>query len=216
MNQGYMISKSLVERLTWNELKQLGEQACVDLGWWTLPYGRSRAYLLSLYADGFYRSTCDLLNQFVEKTLYSDAEVLPILFLFSHFVELALKASIEFKLLWLKAARKPKELPYLKHHNLSDLLQTLAGLFGPGEPFLSEGTQAFIQKIDNLNERAQAFRYPFDKKERELFWEDRPLLSMRIFQAEVEIHGAELNGFHQWLADPDEQAKVAATMKIER
>lgn len=236
MDKSYWISKTLVERLSQEELDELfADRRSVDLGWWTRFYGIERmseeqrqqlvekdieeleeewrteldplkmAELLSEYADGFYRGTCDLLNCFAQKTLFSDSEALPALFLAYQFAELALKASIQYMVFFRRELGRPTKEPKLNTHDLSLLLSELAGLFEPEEPFLSEDTQEFILKIHDINEVSQAFRYPFSSRERkgkqidQVFLVNAPLVPMNIFKAEFEIHGWELDVFHSWL-----------------
>jgi len=236
MDKSYRISKTLVERLSWEELDRLfTDHRSVDLGWWTRFYGIERmseeqrqrlvdrdieeledewrteldplkmAALLSEYADGFYRGTCDLLNCFAQKTLYSDSEALPALFLAYQFTELALKASILYMVFFRQELGRPPKEPKLDTHDLSLLLPELADLFEPEEPFLSQETQEFILKIHDINEASQAFRYPFSSKDRkgqrinQVFLVNAPLVPMNIFKAEFEIHGCELDVFHSWL-----------------
>lgn len=203
----YRISKALKESMSLEDINALVHQGGVDLGWWTLgydgsePHGIDRARFLAEYADGFYRATEDLLDLFVEKPVYSDAEGLAILFLFCQFAELALKAGIESAVVLLQSAGKPLPQVDLKTHNLSDLLQILVSLLEPDKLELSEETQEFINKISSINEMDQAFRYPFDTKRSRVFLADRPAFSMGIFRAEFKIHGVEMNGFCSWLAE---------------
>ena len=193
----YRISKSL-HHLSRDEIQQLIDTGCVNLGWWNLLYANNKALILSEYADGFYRAIRDLLDTFCEKSIYSDAESLPILYLVFHFIELSLKASIEAKLWMLKAIGKPRQ-GLTKGHDLTGLLDFLIDLFEPHEELISDETQEFIRKMAELNGRsAQVFRYPFDIKEN-IHFEDRPVLSMGLLRAEFEIHGAELNSFREWL-----------------
>lgn len=199
----YEVSKSL-NHLPKEELDEIFKQGRVNIGWWN-SLGASRAKALSQYADGFYNAARDLLDRFVEVEfhLYSDAEALPVFFLIFHFIELALKASIEAQLRYLKLMGKPvKEWP--RNHNIANLLQLLSDLFPPDEEFLSAETIAFIHKMAELNGRsAQAFRYPFEKGKGtgmdKTYWEDRPVLSMGILRAEFAIHGTELNNLQRWL-----------------
>lgn len=193
----YKISRSL-NHLSPNELQEIYQTGRVNLGWWNLPYADSKALLLSECADGYCRTARDLLDGFCSKTVYSDAEALPILYLVFHFIELSLKALIEAKLQMLKALGRPRQGP-TKNHNIAQLLDFLADLFEPKEEFISHETQEFIRKMGELNGRsAQVFRYPFDKQEN-IHLNDRPVLSMGVLKAEFEIHGAELDGFRERL-----------------
>jgi len=230
MFKGYRISRALVQQLSSDELQELFNKHNADIGWWTwlygmrelsqdelnelgkdagdwegewltIPRGIKRAYLLSDYAEAFYQATSDLLDKFFSKTLYSDIEVLPILLLFFQFAELALKSSILFMIHFREARGTPTEQPRLGTHNLVELLRILTNLFEPEGPFLSEDTQDFIRKISEFNERAQAFRYPYDNRETRIFFTEKLLFPTGIFKREFEIHGAELNGFHHWLGE---------------
>jgi hypothetical protein len=207
IRRGYRISNALIESMPFDDIDALVNQGAVDLGWWTRgydgsePHGIDRARLLEEYADGFYRVTEDLLDQFVQKSVYSDSEALAILFLFCQFAELALKAAIESKIVLLEFAGKFVPQVDLNEHNLSKLLQILVSLFEPNELGLSKETQDFIDQISDINEMSQAFRYPFDLKKSKVFLADRLLISMGIFRAEFKIHGTELRGFCGWLVD---------------
>lgn len=231
MKSSYSISRILARGLAPEELHELFAGRSVDLGWWarthgiitppqnelgelpegdaeealrewlTADYGRNRADLLSEYADGYYQGARDLLNCFIQKkNTFSDSEALPVLFLLCQFAELALKASIEHMLSFRRFSGKSVPELDLNTHDLCALLSYLATLTEPNEPFLSEDTQEFVRKIHAINEIAQAFRYPFSARDR-VFLIDAPLVPMKALRAEFDIHGRELNGFHQCLGE---------------
>ena len=180
------------------QIENIAKVGLVNLGWWNLVYAEDRASLLSEYADGFYRAACDMLDNFCGKSVYSDAEALPILYVIFHFCELSLKACIEAKLRILEAWGTHEDAT-TTGHSISELLDDLARLFEPDEEFLSVETQDFIRKMAELNGRsAQVFRYPFDRRD-SIHFDDRPLLSMGLLRAEFASHGGELNGFREWL-----------------
>ncbi len=197
----YTFSKSL-SSLPRDELERLAQSGSINLGWWnSLGVDKPKAW--SQYADGFYNAACGLMDRFLEKQGHSDANALPIFYMIFHFIELALKASIEAKLEWQRLLEIPiKEPP--RNHNISNLLSYLASLFGPGDEFLSDETQEFIRKMAVLNGRsAQAFRYPSENKSGKNYWQDQPVFSIGILKVEFSIHGTELNGFQSMLCYPD-------------
>ena len=61
--------------------------------------------------------------------------------------------------------------------------------------------------MHDVNEVSQAFRYPFSSKENKgkkvnkVFLVNAPLVPMKIFKAEFEIHGGELSTFLGWLGE---------------
>lgn len=182
------------------ELQKLGQTGDVQLGWWNLVYEGSTACAFSQYADGFYRATCDLLQAFLQKRVYSDAEALPAFFLVFHFIELALKATIAAKIKLREYAGKSSQ-PLPSGHDIQSLLSFLSSLFEPGEEFLSRETQVFIIRMARLNGRsAQVFRYPFPNKSETPHFEERPILSIGILREEFTLYGAELNGFQDMLS----------------
>ena len=188
-------------KLSEQEISELVEQNDDDLlrEWEiSLDNGFKRGDLLSHYANSFYYGTRDLLDAFLQQPLPSDIEALSILFLFCQFAELALKASIEYIVYLKNKAGTLTELPQKLYdtHDLSSLIKILNSLHKSDDPFLTLKTQEFVLKINTINEKSQAFRYPFmfkkRKKEDKIFLIQGYPIHMRIFRAEFDIHADEI------------------------
>ena len=129
-NASYSVSKRVIESLSSEELERLMAVRSIDLGWWTRFYGIEQMTeheiqqlvdksddeliddwrndldplkmgdLLSEYADGYYRGTKNLLNAISQEQLISDSEALPVLMLINQFIELALKAGLQYMVVY--------------------------------------------------------------------------------------------------------------------
>jgi hypothetical protein len=204
MQQFYSISPKVYE------LMQQGGDICqgnVHLGWWlNMPNGGDKGDLLARYADEFLDSTLYLLERFLKNAVYGDAEALPILNNGMHFLELALKASHEYRRQILNVTTGECFEPVKKKHQTGQLLADLKDLCDrkPTTSFLSIECQRFVAKLDNLNIR-QAFRYPFDTKDKSA-WEQQPVVPMQAFKHELDIYGRELQSLYWRLRECLNQA----------
>lgn len=193
----YFISKTVWSQLT--DQERVLQHGNVDLGWWVRRDRSDFAFMLKHYADAYIDGGSILLETFLAQAGYSDAEALPILYMFSHFVELGLKACHEYKRLILKDSARVFVERHQVSHVLSDVLRDLESLFEGSEGFLSSDTQKFIMMLDGLNLGA-AFRYPYNTKGKPA-WTDTPPIPMRIFKHQVEVHCRELQSLYYRLAE---------------
>lgn len=197
MQQGYRVSRRVQESLP----PGAGEsQGNVVLGWWIHVDGKERADLLARYADTYFESSRSALTAFVDQAVYTDDEALPVLYLVSHSLELALKASYEFRRLSLIDQGLDDE--HVKNeHRLKLLLEEVRRLCCAGRriEFLADDTCDFVTKVDEFNVGA-AFRYPFDTKGNPA-WADSPIVPMQVLAREFEIHGAEVQDLYYVLRE---------------
>ena len=94
-----------------------------------------------------------------QEGIYSERDILPILFLFRHYLELTLKALI---------LQKQATIPM--HHKIKDLLSEINKV-NPSFKFTSESL-GFIDWIISQDEDGYKFRYPVDTKMNENFVSD--------------------------------------------
>ena len=230
-NVSYSVSKRVIDSLSKDELKHLVEVRAIDLGWWTHFYGIEEMTeheiqeildksddeltedwridlhplkmgdLLSEYADGYYRGAKNLLNAICQEKLISDSEALPALMLVNQFIELTLKAGLQYMIVYHNELGNSLPEINLNTHDLSYLLSKLVSLFEHGKFPLSDDTQEFILKMHNINENAEAFRYPFSSKMKRgqqvdlVFHVDAPPIPLGLLKAEVHVYGWELSAF---------------------
>jgi HEPN domain-containing protein len=119
------------------------------------PWNRAEAWLE--YAE-VYRDAVRVLLSWIKKNQggYHDYQILPLLFLFRHYLELQLKGMI----LQRGGTFRPKE------HSLSQLLKLIKLYDTNG--YLVE-SPLIIRQLSALDERSDVFRYPEDTKGKRYF-----------------------------------------------
>ncbi len=103
----------------------------------------------------------------------SERDIFPILFLFCHYIELALKSLILTK----------EEQPESNNHDLKFLMNKIKCLH-PDMIFSNEFL-SFIDFIDKQDKKAQCFRYPFDKSGKEFFENKSKYISQGVYLSYV-------------------------------
>jgi len=170
-----------------------------------------------LYADG-YLLAADKLVESLQGLPQEDALIYPILYLYRHHVELALKGSIYLSLNWLfqgtEEERKQRfeKLELTRKHGISELWRVLKGLI-PGlvDQMGSGTTEAFESLLGQVSEHdssGQAGRYPFDRKGQQTLMRvnEVDLNHLRLqFKKMSHYLGALDEGIHQEIEAKDSQ-----------
>ena len=198
MKSGYTFSQRVYDSLPDDAPTCHGN---VHLGWWMNIGETEGAELLGRYADCYIEATSVLMSRFIAQAAYSDDEALPILYLVSHSLELALKAAHEFRRQVLVAEGNHAIKVPRRTHDLKELLKALkcACAVAPEVMWLPDDTIQFVEKIADLNVRA-AFRYPFDNLGSPA-WADQPIVPMAVLQHEMSVHGSEVQDLYWRLRD---------------
>jgi len=110
------------------------------------------------YGDVYKGIIEHLLNNFeeIEENCH-DYVIIPILFLFRHYIELKLKGLLLFK----------KQKINVKSHNIYEPLQKIKGI--QIHLRISSKTENFIKQLNEIDPRGDAFRYSINKKMKRIF-----------------------------------------------
>lgn len=122
----------------------------------------------------------------LQDDLDADQRIVPILFLYRHAVELALKYSIALTIHKIRQREPDIQETVPENHKLCPLVGTLRGLHRRAQPylkdvgkvsFLSPQAVAFISEIDRIDPSGMTFRYVHSKLED---GSHSPLLTSRL------------------------------------
>lgn len=131
---------------------------------------------------------------------------MPLLFLFRHYLELAMKACICMKkeeeiLKTLSHSNtSQEELSKVKKvmdeklkctHDLSKLLDDMKKCFSNRDCSFSGSVQEFLNRLSNYDKKSEVFRYPFDRKGNLLLPE--PIMPMGEIKKMIKETSCELN-----------------------
>jgi HEPN domain-containing protein len=128
-------------------------------------------------AESYKKSIKQLLynESHFQEGIYSERDILPILFLFRHYLELTLKS-----LLLQKQAKVPM------HHKIKDLLSEIKKLNTAFK--FSKQSSDFIDWIISQDEDGYKFRYPVDTKMNENFVSDNKNVAKGVSLSYVSIN----------------------------
>ncbi|KAA0226940.1 hypothetical protein EDS67_18675 [candidate division KSB1 bacterium] len=152
-----------LQNLSWPEKKKSLFSERKD--WWNVARLKIRgeAEGFSIYSEG-YRDAADKLVEYAKTDQTSiDSLIFPILFLYRHYIELALKEIILAATLYLGKQHKS-----IKSHNLTQLWQRVKELISeveldiPIDEMIAIENQ--ISQFDMLDNSSETFRYPVDKQ----------------------------------------------------
>jgi hypothetical protein len=168
---------------------------------------------LELYIEGYYSAATLLLDK-IETGEPSNILVYPICFLYSHFIEIALKEIIARceRLRQSRAMHKSFEIKKAKTHKLSSLLNNANKLVREAfdTPF-SEEIKQTIQEINNADPTSEMFRYATSKKGDHFFPEHDVIGLGTLKEKMARVHD-ELKGA---LIGLDEYLKTQAEINLE-
>jgi len=132
--------------------------------WWNLARLEigNDAEGFAIYSKG-YKDAADRLVEYTQKDKTSlNFLVFPILFLYRHYLELALKEII------IAANRYLEEHNSIKSHNLIQLWERVKGLISDANLDISSDDVNTVEnqifQFDNLDKSSMTFRYPVDKQ----------------------------------------------------
>ncbi len=133
--------------------------------------------------------------------------VMPLLFLFRHYVELGLKACIcmkkEIKILKVlsqpgasreevQTARETMDEQLKCTHDVANLLRDMEKDFPEREWHFSKEVRDYFNQLSGYDKRSDVFRYPFDTKGDWILPEE-PIMTMREIKKMIEDSSRELN-----------------------
>jgi hypothetical protein len=161
------------------------------------------------YLEGYRRGAKQLAEGVCEKGSNQDFLVFPIVFLYRHHVELALK-----RLLELIADLAEEDLDHkcqkdLERHNIeqlwadfkrflrTDKIKSLCGLTLPSMDI--EGVDSYIQQVSVIDPDAQAFRYARNKKGEASLPETLTNINIAVFADHMERLCSLLDGIDSYL-----------------
>jgi hypothetical protein len=147
------------------------------------------------FAEGYRLGAGLLVTQVVEHQENQDYLIYPIVFLYRHHIELALKALIGRAPILIGRALTTEEEKHLGMHRLDLLWQDLRPMFsqictasGWGPPIEAdlEGVDNYIQQLTSLDPYSYSFRYTRSKKGDPLLPSDLKRVNVRHFATMME------------------------------
>lgn len=168
--------------------------ACLNSTWGDDDHG---------YTEGYRRGARLLVEHVVEHQCNQDYLVYPIIFLYRHHIELALKNIIRRVPYLLDRQLTLPEESNLKKHQLDLLWQDLRPMintvgatagWGPFDPTELEGIDEHITQLSDMDPDSYAFRYTRSKKGAPTLPPDVKLINLRHFAEMIERLAGALEG----------------------
>jgi hypothetical protein len=182
------------DRLFRHDLPDDYYNACLNPSWGDADHG---------YTEGYRRGARLLVEHVVEHQRNQDYLVYPIIFLYRHHIELALKNILRRVPYLLDRELTQPEESHLNKHRLDLLWQDLrlminavgatAG-WGPFNPAELEGIDEHITQLSAMDPDSYAFRYTRSKKGNPALPPDVKLINLRHFAEMIERLGDALDG----------------------
>ncbi|MCJ7504173.1 MAG: hypothetical protein MUP80_14110 [Acidobacteriia bacterium] len=141
-------------------LMRLGNKRNVSL------YSRSMTF--DSYVEAYFQAARKLSSEAPSSAVFNYSG-LPILFLYRHFVELVLKASLNALVELIREHSGSFDFPIREIHHLNSLLDDLRTLHEAAKPYLgdlelpSKQARDFIRELSDYDEKSYKFRYPHPK-----------------------------------------------------
>lgn len=145
---------------------------------------------ITAYTEGYRRGAEQLVQHVVEHQRDRDFLVYPIIFLYRHHLELALKRIIRRSPRLLNRELTDSETSHLKKHRLDLLWGDLKPMFteiyeavGWGKPDAAdvEGADDYIRQLSRLDPYSLSFRYAHSNEGKSLLPEDLTHINLRHF-----------------------------------
>jgi hypothetical protein len=137
--------------------------------------------------------------------LYAEQCIYPALFLFRHSIELCFKVIILYSRSLAGSVYKLKNIEDLfNKHSLWELYviakREFPDILHKEEGFISDEAEKVLKQLDRIDDKGQAFRYPFDNKKFGVFIKPSMQTSSTYLWNKLELLGSQLFGRLEGLA----------------